>query len=159
KPLAKQIKSNPNAPACQNCGHKNHITANCKWLGQPKCFKCGWFGHIASKCWWAGKRKAKDDGNDQKPKKEKKKEKTNEAEEETQNAKEASSVRITEITFSGKEEMEEDSTSHYFDTYDENTLNLKNSELYDWLADSATTSHITNVRNAFTTYNPINNMT
>ena len=80
--------------------------------------------------------------------------KVNEAEEEMQNAEEASSAQITEITFSGEEEMEEDSTSHYFDMYNENTLNLKNSELYDWLADSTTTSHITNVRNAFTTITP-----
>ena len=46
---------------CCNCGHKNHITKDCKWLGQPKCDKCGWFGHIGSDCCCQHKRKHDDD--------------------------------------------------------------------------------------------------
>ncbi|XP_036345453.1 uncharacterized protein K02A2.6-like [Rhagoletis pomonella] len=36
---------------CYNCGHPDHISANCPVKTQgPKCFGCNEYGHIASKC-------------------------------------------------------------------------------------------------------------
>lgn len=46
------------APRCDNCGHRTHTTAACRWLGKPQCTKCGWFGHLATSCRRRQKRNA-----------------------------------------------------------------------------------------------------
>jgi hypothetical protein len=57
------------------------------------------------------------------------------------------------IMFSVEEEL------YNFDTH--NTCNIEGMDerliFYDWMADSATSSHITHQRKAFTTYTPITN--
>ena len=59
-----------------------------------------------------------------------------------------------EITFNA----EESAGVSNFDTYDPRNVEGIDDRLffYDWLADTATTSHITNMRDAFTTFEPLN---
>jgi hypothetical protein len=62
-----------------------------------------------------------------------------------------------EITFM----TEEDSEDYNFDTYNSSDVMAidKRLSFYDWLGDSATTSHITNSRQSFTTFQSIDKMT
>ena len=115
---------------CRNCGFTNHITDDCRWLGQPKCTKCGWFGHVASECTQGEKRKNEKNGQKNKPKfKRAKKERVNQAAEESSK----------DVTFTA----EEIDGAYNFDSYD--PLNAEGNDerllFYDWLADSCTTSH------------------
>ena len=105
-------------------------TDNCKWLGKPKCTNCGWFGHIATECW-----KQQFDNNRGESGRSAKRERAMQAVE-VENDR--------EITFSAKECQDNLMRGN------ENVLYL-----YDWLADSATTSHIVNLRGAFHTFAPL----
>jgi hypothetical protein len=66
-----------------------------------------------------------------------------------------------EITFSLEEHMMFDTSDkgQHFNIQEYNSCNMngidKHILYYDWLADSATTSHVTNQRNAFITYQPL----
>ena len=57
------------------------------------------------------------------------------------------------ITFHTNEE------EYNFDTFDACNTDANNDQLiyYDWLADMATTSHVTHQREAFTNYTPMGN--
>ena len=53
-----------------------------------------------------------------------------------------------------------DNELHNFDTYDACNTDANDERLiyYDWLADTAMTSHITHQREAFTNYTPMGNV-
>jgi len=109
-------------------------------LGQPKCGKCGWFGHVSNDCRRNLKRKRDDDGGGPKQKKAKQ-------EQVNQVAESGSEKGSTEMTFAANE------ADNFCITYNaQNGQNNDSMILYDWLADSATTSHVVNSRDAFTTY-------
>src|SRR6266498_1703909 len=81
-----------------------------------------------------------------------KKEQTNAAQEQVNLAMEMGSAHIEEIVFSANDA----GGTHSPDKC--NVLNAGNNDamiLYDWLADSATTSHVTNMRDAFIKYTPL----
>ncbi len=135
---------------CRNCRQNTHTTDNCKWLGQPKCNKCGWFGHIGSKC-FRNKQKRKnenEEGGKGKVKKTEKREQVHRAtEDEHEHANEG-------ITFTA----EESAGICNFDTYDPHNVEEIDDRMIfysDWLADTATSSHIVNTRNAFVTFNSL----
>src|SRR6202789_134191 len=120
-------------PYCEHCKCAGHWTSKCRKFDGNKCHNCGKFGHQAKNCW--SKKKVKDKGNGNK----KGAEKTNVGEE--------------FITFEADEEP------YNFDTYyacnaDENDNRLI---YYEWLADTATTSHVTHQRQAFVDYTPMEN--
>ena len=157
RPLSDRIHSAPNPamPAtvasgtfCRNCRQDTHTTDNCKWLGQPKCNKCGWFGHIAAKCFRSGAQKRKYQGDQGgKPKRVgKEREQAHCAAEDTHSDQQNESIAFT---------AEESAGVCNFDTYDpENDEELDERLIfyYTWLADTATTSHIANSRDAFSTF-------
>jgi transposase InsO family protein len=144
RPLADRIH-NPNKPTevvqsssgCKNCGYKGHTTDNCRWLGQQKCDKCGWFGTEDHDC---QKRiqKRKADKEKWRVAKKVRKEQVNQV------------MEDEAIVFTA----EEQAGACNFDTY--NSLDIEGNDerllFYDWLADSATTSHVTNMREAFTSF-------
>ena len=135
---------------CRNCGHDSHITDNCRWLGQPKCSKCGWFGHIGADCRrqtfkWKG-----DDKGEGQPKKSKK--------EQVNHIAENGSDDDCNNNNTGKEEVNSEITFSASNADITCTSASRNDDamiLYDWLADSATTSHVTNMRDAFITFTPL----
>jgi hypothetical protein len=153
RPLTNHIvnnNTNHSNMSCKHCGQNNHWTRDCHHLGKSKCNGCGKFGHAATDCWHkagSSKRKFEDKGKEkEKIYKKPKKEETNEGEEIEE-----------EITFN----IEEDELfnldkgeSYNFEEY--NSCNLEGIDehvlYYNWLVDSATTSHVTNQCEAFTTY-------
>lgn len=131
--------------ACRNCGHTTHITDNCRWLGQPKCNKCGWFGHLGTKCKRQPNQKRKYDqgGGGQKPKKVKR--------EQAHATLHSDNKTEDEIVLSAEER-------HNFDAYDPCNFEIDDRLIYyDWLADTATTSHVTNMRDAFISFQSLQN--
>src|ERR1700735_707137 len=132
---------------CRNCNLIGHRTNDCKWLGQIRCRECNWFGHKAKDCRRKGKGKRKVEANNDTTRK-KQKEQTHETHEE-------SSSKIEELTFV----VDEYDTENYnFDTYNSDVTTTEIDErlsYYDWLSDSATTSHITNSKDSFITYKPL----
>jgi hypothetical protein len=145
RPLAKRIQDAPASSStsmhCNNCQQSTHITDNCKWLGQPRCTKCTWFGHIAPDCRRGQKRKGENGGERQgkKPRPQR----TYAAVEGSE-----SNAELTELVFMA------DACIHTSEPLNEGD-NINALNHYDWLADTATTSHITNKRENFTTFYPI----
>ena len=152
QPLVDRVRPSTSKDVlCHNCGHKTHVTDNCKWLGQPKCTKCGWFGHIALNCRRLTGSKRKDDkgGNKPFPPKKSKREQAHPV-----TLVNANDSMDTEIVLSA----EEQAGACNFDTYDQSTTeNDERLLFYDWLADSATTSHVVNMRDAFTSFQSLQN--
>ena len=106
--------------------------SKCRKFDGNKCHNCGKIGHQQKNCW--SKKKGKE-----KEKEKKGAEQVNYGQE--------------EITFLVDEE-------HYnFDTFDACNIDANDHRLiyYDWLADIATTSHITHQREAFTECTPMGN--
>jgi hypothetical protein len=52
-----------------------------------------------------------------------------------------------------------DEEAYNFDTFDVYSANDERLIYYDWLADNATTSHVSSQRDIFTSYIPLNNTT
>jgi hypothetical protein len=141
RPLANRIQNPKMASTgmfCNNCQQTSHITDDCKWLGKPRCGKCTWFGHMDSDCRRGQKRKNVWGGGQKKKSRE----------ERTYTATEGGTGE-PEIVFVATDEP--DTSNHTYNPLDVEGNNSALS-LYDWLADSATTSHITNMRNAYTTF-------
>jgi hypothetical protein len=156
-------RMNDNA-RCGHCGLRNHETKNCKFLGQPKCGICDRFGHKTEECY---SRKAKDlkrkrEKSDRKGKKKKRKEEMNQGEEEADDEDDEEHIVFS---LNGSSEIpldeSEEGQSFNFDDYDVNNSNEYNPRLiyYDWLGDSATTSHVANRRDAFKTFQPLSDTT
>ena len=51
--------NNSSGMLCRNCGLRNHITDDCRWLGRSKCKKCNRF-HMGAECRRDPKRKWND---------------------------------------------------------------------------------------------------
>ena len=165
KPLINRLKDPnqtqvDNSLHCRNCNLTGHCTDNCKWLGQVRCRKCNWFGHMAKDCRRKGKGKRKAADTSQEKGKKKQKEQTNEAHNDDSSNEGSSSAQRSiaynnqELTFIVDESTAEDCT---LDTYTSDDVMRIDSDLssYDWLGDTATTSHITNSKQLFTTFQPI----
>jgi hypothetical protein len=112
-----------------------------------------------------GKRKASGDtqGDQGKKKQKESKESTNQAHDDSSSNKGNSSAECS-VAYSNQEITfitEEDSEDYNFDTYNSSDVMAIDERLsfYDWLGDSATTSHITNSRQSFTTFRSIDKMT
>ena len=152
-----------NTERCGHCGYRNHKTEECKFLGQSKCGICDQFGHPTKECY---SRKAKElkrkreeeDGKGKgkgKGKKKKKKEEVNQGEDEEEDEE--------HITFSLNHtsdiQLDESEVGQAFnfdepDIYNSNEYNPR-LIYYDWLGDSASTSHVSNQREAFKTFQPL----
>ena len=150
KSLASRLQSSDksNSVHCNNCKQNNHKTDDCRWLGQPQCNKCKWFGHIGDNCRREHKRMS-DGGGGRKPK-QAKQEKVNQATENGDGGKGDDS----EIVFATYESNDFCNPDQYTPLNEEETK--EQLYIYDWLADCATTSHVTNRRDAFTTFEPLN---
>jgi len=148
---------------CDICEMKGHWTSQCYKRQQNKCYNCGREGHLARDCKrkngsWKGKNKAKGYNEREKWKG---RSKQKETAEETNIADE----EITFITLENpKEENPEssiDDEEHNFDSYQ--ACNYKANDecliYYDWVADNATSSHISSERNSFETYTKIQKST
>jgi hypothetical protein len=125
-------------PYCEHCKRPGHWSSKCHKFAGNKCRNCGKIGHQEKDCW--GKKKDKEKrkgGNGGGSKK----------------GTEESNVGMEEISFLVNEEL------YNFDTYDACNLYGNDERLswYDWLADTATTSHVMHQREAFTTYAPMGN--
>ena len=84
-PLGSRLKD---AESCHNCGKRNHLTKDCRYLGQTKCGVCNRFGHRTEDCHWAKELKRKgemraetSDRKGKRPRKKPRKEEMNQGEE------------------------------------------------------------------------------
>jgi len=171
-PLASRITGNTynqNCAAssqmyCRICKRTNHYASKCRFKGKPKCRNCGMFGHETSKCWNVGTGKRPNDngggGNRYNSNKRPRREANNAGTSEQANAAE-DDEHITFNTDHGDSVVDSDSDT-YNDAEYHNFEHVPSSTeidlcliYYDWLADTAATSHITHRRDAFTTYEKI----
>jgi hypothetical protein len=134
-----------------------HATDDCFLWDQDKCTHCGKSNHLSADCYYKDKPKEqnKKDKAKENPRKHSRTEEANTAESDQSYAaiKEVAEVSSGGITFDPLEH------GQYFNFSNENVANYSvNDEstlYYDWLANSATTSHITNRHDTFITYEPI----
>ena len=150
---------------CQKCGKHGHKTSDCKLLSQTKCAICECLGHETKDCYsrkakeLKRKREAKNDKNKKGKKKfkPKKKDEGNNEEQSHQNDEHVifytENDEISQITFDSSEE------GQYFNFTDSNVSEIGEIDMrviyYDWLADSATTSHVCNNHSTFTEFQPL----
>ena len=135
---------------CTHCGRDNHKVKNCYYAAKPKCMICKWIRHKAKNCRF--KKKA------QKPWKDK----NNIVVEATSTKGEA---HIVEIGSDEEALMACDAeiptlynNPFYKDISDPNIYtNIATNEstcMYDWLADTGSTNHITNRQELYSSYEP-----
>ena len=150
---------------CRLC---NHETKDCK-VGQNKCGICNQFGHNSNDCY---SKKAKElkrkrekgeekgDGKEKKKKK-KKKEEMNQGEEiDDSDDKEHIVCYSDDSSAIVLDESKEgyNLPTNQSDVYNSHEYNLL-LIYYDWLSDSATTSHVSNKCDAFKTFQPLTGTT
>jgi hypothetical protein len=124
---------------------------------QEKCTHCGKFNHLLANCYYKDKLKEqnKKDKAKENPRKHSRTEKANAADSDCSYAtiKEVEEVTLGGITFDALEH------GQFFNFNNKNvansSINDERTLYYDWLANSATTSHITNQCDTFVTYEPI----
>jgi len=163
---------------CNHCGRDNHKKKDCKYLGQKKCTDCDRF-HKGDKCWvpqassskcpWRGKEKEGESSN--------KKQKQSHSAENSAEANNATIhgvfVSLLAVTISETDNVDtgdEENIEIYHcqcDSKDSKSVNIsfsnvtsspivpQNEDSFEWIADSASTIHVTNRRDAFTTYTPV----
>ena len=135
----KAVEPEKTKKACFTCGRTNHLAKDCFFKGKPKCEKCGRFNHETSECRSAEKGKEK--------------EKTVTESVTTQNGKH----RKVECAQQARDVQEDEDMED--GTYV--TKNTASSDCADihadsWLADSAASSHLSSLREAFTEFTPLN---
>jgi len=145
---------NAQAERCTHCGRDNHKVENCYHASKPKCPVCKRLGHIKEKCRFKGKyTKSQKQKEKQVPETATDKKETNVAE---------TGVKIdsdieTLVAIDASENMmiEDDPFVDDIDMYLASSAdNDDASRVYDWLADSGSTHHITNRREFFQSYEP-----
>ena len=143
-----------NADKCGHCDLHNHEMKDCKFLGQSKCGICNWFGHSTEDCYFKKAKDLKHKGEKEDRKGKKKKKKTKEEMNQGEEVEEEDEDE--HITFSINESLK-----ITFDESDVNNSSEYNPCLiyYDWLGDSATTSHVCNRHEAFKTFYPLTDTT
>ena len=136
---------------------------NCKWKGQDKYGICFRFGHSTEDCYSrkakALKRKRENDKGKGKGKKKRKKEEMNQGEEDDDDD-EDEHIACCLIGSSYLDIPLDESEIGQVFNFDEHDVNYSgeyNPPLiyYDWLGDSATTSHVTNRHEAFSSFRPL----
>jgi transposase InsO family protein len=146
----------PNRPFCKRCTRHGHTTDDCHLWEKGICIHCKKFNHASEDCYFKDKPKFDKKGKaNENPRKRPRTEEANAADSDQSYAaiEEVEEVTSGGITFDSSER------GQYFNFENSDVANSSiNDEAtlyYDWLADSATTSHITNRRDTFVTFQPI----
>lgn len=154
---------------CNHCGHDNHNNLDCKYKGQTKCPDCDKF-HEGQECWkknnkwsWKGKEKENSSNTNKKCKEAHNtegdlEEQANIAKAEVHGQFECVSETIevnapTNFDIANSNECED--LVHKVETYVNVIVSdseYQDLDSYEWVADSASTVHITHQRDAFATY-------
>ena len=159
KPLANRIgraaqdqKQKISKLKCTHCGRTNHKFENCYHASKPKCTICKKLGHDGDHC-----RKNKD-----KSKKKKSSFQTNKDKRVIDALTTKEETQLAEVDEDDEDEtltameIEKSSLSDCVSLYDcDDLASLASNEasrMYDWLADSGSTNHITNRREFFSSY-------
>ena len=152
------------AKYCVICKRNNHNTSECRNHDKKVYEICKKPGHDAKDCWYCErdssqkrkrKRGGKQKGGDAKRQK-------NEA---TNEANEDDSMQVEELTFMTEEDHNMDRSNkgqfNFTTTTHVNKVGINDEPLvfYDWLANSATTLHICNQKEAFVSYAPLTGKT
>lgn len=130
-------KKDSGTQTCTICRRTNHVAAKCFYKGKPKCRLCRKFGHTTADCWGkTGSKSSMQQKQKMKPQKERANQAHDPKDDDVMDTKEIAFVAPTNVS----------------------TMNDSNNDcvsFYSWVADSATTSHITNQRSVFTEYKPL----
>jgi gag-polypeptide of LTR copia-type/Zinc knuckle len=131
-------KKTSEGPTCKICKRKGHIAENCKKAAKFKCYNCGKYGHFARDC----KSKKKDRNKD--------KEKGgggNSSKDIAENVNVMAEVAFVAAVDEGE--------YYNFDDVFGTGNNDERLIYYDWMADNATSSHVSNRRGDFISYTPL----
>ena len=126
--------------ACFTCERNNHLTKDCFFRGKPKCANCGRFNHETSECRSTGKEKEKES------------ETTITESVPTQNGKHRKVERAQQACNIQDDEEMEDGT---YVTHNKRSSDCADIDVNSWLADSAASLHLSNLRNASSEFTPL----
>jgi len=151
---------------CKHCKKNGHSTDQCRHIGKNKCCKCGGYRHDADKCEKNNENDQSQNSNGNKRKYKNNGSSSNKrSRNDTQNADDTtqqSALHGQLVALNANNESDARAYKDY-NSYKNSSYNndvpsdseYNDGQLYDWLADTGTTSHITHRREAFTTYEPI----
>ena len=160
----KKANTTQTGRSCSHCGRDNHKSDDCYYyLKKPKCSHCGRLGHDKVSCRF----KKKDTQNKSRKNKEKMvteasstKKEANAAETQA-NAAHVDTDEEILAAIGTEENMSVDQEDPFYDNLSQYNMHFvdmnENSRMYNWLADSGATHHISNTRNLFITYQPMPN--
>jgi len=144
---------------CKHCKTCGHLANDCDKWDETPCAHCGRFNHKANDCWHKDKLKQDKGKVKSNLRKRARNEETNAMDSDSQHS--AIVIEMTGdaapggIIFDSSEQGQNFNFKNYdvtnYNGIDECTL------YYNWLADSATTSHIVNQHDVFKMFNPVNN--
>jgi hypothetical protein len=152
--MSTSTATSPAEPArqyCTHCGRTNHKIDDCYHLAKPKCSSCNKLGHKVDDCRFKKKnyrRQQKHDLVTDATKKE-----ANIAEHKSDDEETLAAVETTSVVDAPSYNNEYEN-----DVYLASTVN-ENSRMYDWLADTGSTNHISNQREIFSSYEPTPDVT
>ncbi len=132
-------------PYCKHCDMKGHLTGKCHFWGKERCIHCDKFNHASNDCYFKDKLKPDKKGKGRANLcKRSRNEEANAANRDHSYAaiKKVGEALSEGITFDSSE------SSQYFNFDNESvanySINNESTLYYDWLANSTTTSYITN---------------
>ncbi len=128
---------------CTHCGRNNHTIDNCYHISKPKCRNCKRLGHKKDKCRF----KAKSEGSNKQ-----KDELVAEVIKPKAHIAEITDDQTTMIATAAEFTLPDDPFIDDEKDYQAHTAVNADSCMYDWLADSGSTTHITNQRQLFIKY-------
>jgi hypothetical protein len=135
---------------CKYCNHDGHLVSKCCFLNKPKCQYCGKIGHESNRCWKKhGKRsnEQNEDNNNGNNNKKSKKSANNVSADNTiqvNGAELGESVILTdEVVASRSAYADESYITTLYNMYDDTSIEFDQGHMYDWMANSGASSHIT----------------
>jgi hypothetical protein len=150
--IGDQVSGQKSDKRCTNCKRRGHVKADC-WFLTQKCEKCGKMGHQTEHC--RGGQSTSSSGTSPNKRRNNNPQSGSSGSKKSRTEEQAHAV-IEEVPEVTKEDSAKNVDLEFCVDYGDDD-NADTISFYDWLADTCTTSHICNSRDAYESYHDLSN--